>query len=91
MKMFATKSIYKQTLGCLGIYSDGGVVGAGCGVVETDRNRRQHPFVVIFVQGGDPVIYPDPDASIPQPSVVYDNIYEAAKNNGHEYDWWMVM
>ena len=26
---------------------------------------------MIFVQGGDPVIYPDPDASIPEPSVVY--------------------
>jgi hypothetical protein len=45
-------------------------------------------FVVVFVQGGDPVICPDPDASIPEPSVVYDDIYEAAKNNGREYDWW---
>ena len=51
---------------------------------------RGDGFVVIFMQGGDPVIYPDPDASSPQPSVVYDDIYEAAKNNGHEYDWWAV-
>ena len=45
-------------------------------------------FVVIFVQGNDPIIQPDPDAIIPEPSVVYDNIYKAAKNNGREHDWW---
>ena len=47
-------------------------------------------FVVIFVQDGDPIIQPDPGAIIPQPSVVYDNIYAAAKNNGREYDWWTI-
>jgi len=47
-------------------------------------------FVVIFVQDGDPTIQPDPGAIIPEPSVVYDDIYEAAKNNGREYDWWAV-
>ena len=36
-------------------------------------------FVVIFVQGDNPVIHSDPDASIPKPSVVYDDVYEAAK------------
>jgi hypothetical protein len=46
---------------------------------------------VIFVEGSDPVIYPDPGASIPEPSVVYDDIYEAAKNNGREYDWWAAI
>ena len=33
------------------------------------------------------VIYTDPGAIVPEPSVVYYDIYEAAKNNGHEYDW----
>jgi hypothetical protein len=28
----------------------------------------------------------DPDAIVPEPSVVYDDIYETAKNNGREYD-----
>ena len=46
-------------------------------------------FVVIFVQGGDHIIQPDPGAIIPEPSAVYDDIYEA-KNNGREYDWWTV-
>ena len=63
--------------------------------IEADENAtslfvRGDGFVVIFVEGGDPVIYPDPGASIPEPSVVYDDIYEAAKNNGREYDWWAV-
>ena len=47
-------------------------------------------FVVIFVPGGDPIIQPDPCAIVPEPSVMYDDIYEAAKNNGREYDWWTV-
>ena len=34
---------------------------------------------------GDPIIRPDPCASIPEPSVVYDDIYEVAKNNGRDY------
>jgi hypothetical protein len=41
----------------------------------------------IFTQDGDPIIQPDPGAIIPKPSVVYDNSYEAANNNGREYDW----
>lgn len=40
--------------------------------------------------GGDPIIQPDPGAIIPEPSVVYDDIYAAAKNNGRKYDWWTV-
>jgi len=64
-------------------------------MIEADENAtslfvRGDGFVVIFVGGSDPVIYPDPGASIPEPSVVYDDIYEAAKNNGREYDWWAV-
>ena len=63
--------------------------------IEAEENAtssfvRGDGFVIIFVEGGDPVIYPDPGASIPEPSVVYGAIYEAAKNNGHEYDWWTV-
>ena len=63
--------------------------------IEADENAtslfvRGDGFVIIFVQDGDPIIQPDPGASIPQPSIVYDNIYEAAKNNGREYDWWDV-
>ena len=63
--------------------------------IEADENAtslfvRGDGFVVIFVEGSDPVIYPDPGASILEPSVVYDDIYEAAKNNGREYDWWAV-
>ena len=63
--------------------------------IETDENAtssfvRGDGFVVIFMQDGDPVIHPDPNASIPQPSVVYDDIYEAAKTNGREYNWWAV-
>jgi hypothetical protein len=34
---------------------------------------------------GDPIIQPDPCAIILEPSVVYDDIYEAAKNNGRDY------
>lgn len=63
--------------------------------IETDENStgsfvRGDGFVVIFTPDGEPIIQPDPGASIPKPSVVYDNIYEAAKNNGREYDWWTV-
>lgn len=47
-------------------------------------------FVVSFVQDGDPTTYRDPSVVVTQPSVVYDDIYEAAKNNGREYDWWAV-
>jgi hypothetical protein len=64
-------------------------------LIETDENAtgsfvRGDGVVVIFTQDGDPIIQSDPGAIIPKPSVVYDNIYEAAKNNGREYDWWTV-
>ncbi len=35
--------------------------------------------------GDDLIIHPAPYAIIPEPSVVYDGVYEAAKNNGREY------
>jgi hypothetical protein len=38
------------------------------------------------VPDGDSVIHPDPGAIVPEPSVVYDDIYEAVKNNEREYD-----
>ena len=35
--------------------------------------------------GDDLIIHLNPDGIIPEPSVVYDGVYEAAKNNGREY------
>lgn len=59
-------------------------------VLRNDDRFIWAGFVVIFVQDGDPIIQSDSGATIPKPSVVYDNIYEAAKNNGREYEWWAV-
>ena len=64
-------------------------------MIETAENSTSSfvcgdGFVVIFVQGNDPIIQSDPGTIIPEPSGVYDDIYEAAKNNGREYDWWTV-
>ena len=61
--------------------------------IETTENSTSSfvcgdGFVVIFDAGGNPTTHPDPGAIIPKPPVRYDDIYEAAKNNGREYDWW---
>ena len=37
-----------------------------------------------------PSYTPAPYAIILEPPVMYAGVYEAAKNNGREYDWWAV-
>ena len=55
-------------------------------MIETAENSTNSfvcgdGFVVIFVPDGGHITQPDPDATIPEPSVVYADLFEAAKNN----------